>query len=47
MKQAEVKEATTAKLTEKLSELKKAYTDLKVAHAITPLEDLLQELRQN
>ena len=38
MKQSEVKELATADLQEKFSELKKSYTDLKMAHAISPLE---------
>ncbi len=42
MKQAEILESTTAKLQEKLVESKKAYTDLKMAHAISPLENPIQ-----
>ncbi|ARV12630.1 50S ribosomal protein L29 [Gilvibacter sp. SZ-19] len=42
MKQAEIKEASTADLQEKLVESKKAYTDLKMAHAISPLENPIQ-----
>ena len=42
MKQSEIKEASTAELQEKLAELKKANTDLKIAHAISPLENPLQ-----
>lgn len=42
MKQAEIKEASTAKLQEKLVESKKAYTDLKMAHAISPLDNPIQ-----
>ena len=42
MKQSEVKELTTAELQEKLGELKKSYTDLKMAHAISPLENPIQ-----
>jgi len=39
MKQSEIKELSTAELQEKLSETKKSYTDLKLAHAISPLEN--------
>jgi len=42
MKQSEVKELSTAELQEKLGELKKGYTDLKMAHAISPLENPIQ-----
>lgn len=42
MKQAEIKEASTEKLQEKLVESKKAYSDLKMAHAISPLENPIQ-----
>jgi large subunit ribosomal protein L29 len=42
MKQSEIKEATTAELQEKLTESKKAYTDLKMAHTISPLENPIQ-----
>ncbi|MDC7997633.1 50S ribosomal protein L29 [Gilvibacter sediminis] len=42
MKQVEIKEASTADLQEKLVESKKAYTDLKMAHAISPLENPIQ-----
>ena len=42
MKQAEIKEASTADLQEELVESKKAYTDLKMAHAISPLENPIQ-----
>ncbi len=38
MKQSEIKELSTADLQEKLVQLKKNYTDLKMAHAISPLE---------
>jgi len=38
MKQSEIKEASTAELQEQLAESTKAYTDLKMAHAISPLE---------
>ncbi len=42
MKQSEIKEASTAELQEKLAELNKAQTDLKIAHAISPLENPIQ-----
>ncbi len=42
MKQSEIKELSTADLQEKFGALKKNYTDLKMAHAITPLENPLQ-----
>ena len=48
MKQSEVKELSVAELQEKFDALKKNYTDLKMAHAISPLETPLQlkELRR-
>lgn len=42
MKQDEVKNASTAELQEALAETKKAYSDLKMAHAISPLENPIQ-----
>ncbi len=42
MRQSEIKEASIADLQEKLVESKKAYTDLKMAHAISPLENPIQ-----
>ena len=42
MKQSEIKELSVAELQEKLGETKKSYTDLKMAHAISPLENPLQ-----
>jgi large subunit ribosomal protein L29 len=42
MKQSEVKELSTAELQEKLGEIKKSYVDLKMAHAISPLENPIQ-----
>ena len=42
MKQSEIKETSTAELQEKLAESKKAFTDLKMAHAISPLENPIQ-----
>ncbi|WP_299125490.1 50S ribosomal protein L29 [uncultured Winogradskyella sp.] len=42
MKQSEIKQLSTAELQEKLSETKKSYTDLKMAHTISPLENPIQ-----
>lgn len=42
MKQSEIKEATLARLQEKLVESRKTYSDLKMAHAISPLENPIQ-----
>ena len=42
MKQSEIKELSTADLQDKLGALKKNYTDLKMAHAITPLDNPMQ-----
>ena len=42
MKQSEIKELSVAELQEKLSETKKSYADLKLAHAISPLETPMQ-----
>lgn len=42
MKQSEIKELSAADLQEKLVSLKKSYTDLKMAHAISPLENPLE-----
>ena len=42
MKQSEIKELSAADLQEKLGALQKNYNDLKMAHAITPLENPLQ-----
>jgi large subunit ribosomal protein L29 len=42
MKQSEIKELSTAELQEKLSDTKKAYSDLKRTHAISPLENPIQ-----
>jgi large subunit ribosomal protein L29 len=49
MKQSEIKELSTAELQEKLSETKKAYADLKMTHAVSPLENpiLLRTSRRN
>ncbi len=42
MKQSEIKELSAAELQEKLGETKKSYADLKMAHAISPLENPIQ-----
>ena len=42
MKQAEVKEASTADLKENLAELRAAFSDMRMAHAISPLENPMQ-----
>ena len=42
MKQSEIKELSVKDLQEKLTSLKKNYTDLKMAHAISPLENPLE-----
>ncbi|WP_224483776.1 50S ribosomal protein L29 [Robertkochia aurantiaca] len=42
MKQSEIRELSTAELQEKLGVAKKQYADLKLAHAITPLENPIQ-----
>lgn len=42
MKQAEIIKLSTAELQEKLGETKKSYADLKMAHAISPLENPIQ-----
>ncbi len=42
MRQSEIRELSITELQEKLSEFKKSYADLKMAHAITPLENPLQ-----
>ena len=42
MKQSEIKQLSMAELQEKLSESKKSYMDLKMAHAISPLDNPIQ-----
>ena len=42
MKQSEIKELSTTELNEKLSELKKAFSDLKMTHAVSPLVNPIQ-----
>jgi len=42
MKQSEIKEASTAELQEQLTESRKMYSDLKMAHTISPLENPIQ-----
>jgi large subunit ribosomal protein L29 len=45
MRQSEIRELSITELQEKLGQFKKSYADLKMAHAITPLENPL-ELRR-
>ncbi|WP_338732997.1 50S ribosomal protein L29 [Mangrovimonas cancribranchiae] len=42
MKQSEIKELSVAELQEKLSETKQSYSELKMAHTISPLENPIQ-----
>ncbi len=42
MKQSEIKDLSAAELQEKLSQTKKTYADLKMAHSISPIENPLQ-----
>jgi large subunit ribosomal protein L29 len=42
MKQSEIKNLSAAELQEKLKQTKKVYADLKMAHAISPIENPLQ-----
>ena len=42
MKQAEIKNLSVTELQEKLGEVKKSYADLKMAHAVSPLENPIQ-----
>ena len=42
MKQSEIKDLSAAELQEKLNQTKKAYAALKMAHAISPIENPLQ-----
>lgn len=42
MKQSEIKELSVAELEEQLTALRKNYSDLKMAHAISPLENPIQ-----
>lgn len=42
MKQSEIKELSTPELQEKLNETKKAYADLKMTNAVSPLENPIQ-----
>ena len=42
MKQSEIKNLSAAELQEKLSQTKKTYSDLKMAHAISPIANPLQ-----
>lgn len=42
MKQSEIKKASTAELQEAYADSRKAYSDLKMAHTISPLENPVQ-----
>jgi large subunit ribosomal protein L29 len=42
MKQSEIKDLSAAELQEKLSQTQKAYSDLRMAHAISPISNPLQ-----
>ena len=42
MKQSEIKELSVAELQEKLKAFRKSFTDLKMAHHITPVENPMQ-----
>ncbi len=42
MRQSEIKELSDTELQEKLSDTKRQYAELKMAHAVTPLENPLQ-----
>lgn len=42
MKQSEIIELSTEELQEQLGSFKKSYSDLKMAHAISPLETPMQ-----
>jgi len=42
MKQDEIKNASTAELKEALIDIRNSYSDLKMAHTISPLENPIQ-----
>ncbi len=42
MKQSEIKNLSATELQERLNQTKKVYADLKMAHAISPIENPLQ-----
>jgi large subunit ribosomal protein L29 len=42
MKQSEITKLSVAELQEKLGDTKKSYADLKMAHAVSPLENPIQ-----
>lgn len=42
MKQKEIQDLSVAELQEKLSQTRKTYQDLKMAHAISPIENPMQ-----
>jgi len=42
MKQSEINELSVEEIREKIADFKKQHADLKMAHAVTPLENPLQ-----
>ncbi len=42
MKNSEIREMSVEDLQEKLDTLKRQYTDLKIAHAVSPIENPIQ-----
>ena len=42
MKQSEIANLSAAELQEKLNETRKAYSDMKMAHAISPIQNPMQ-----
>lgn len=42
MKQSEIKGLSTAEIQGKLVQLKKSYSEIKIAHSISPIENPLQ-----
>lgn len=42
MKQSEIKGLSTAEIQDKLTQLKKSYSEIKIAHSISPIENPLQ-----
>ncbi len=42
MKQSEIANLSAAELQEKLNETRKAYNDLKMAHAVSPIQNPMQ-----
>ena len=42
MRNSEVNTLSQAEITDKLAEIRKSYTDMKMAHAVTPLDNPIQ-----